>query len=85
MEHDNTVIRVKDLQIFEDAISKNKTALSTYEAMMAGKQGETVSYPLDTNFHRSSEQFLDVELLPSRRKRSCSRKSVSHSPDTNLF
>ena len=60
MKQDNAVIRVKDLQIFKDAISKNKTTLPTYEAMMAGKQEEAVSYPPDTNLQGSSEQFLDV-------------------------
>lgn len=34
LKEDNAIIRAKDLQIFEDTVSKNETSLPTYEAIM---------------------------------------------------
>ena len=44
LEQDNKIIRVKDLRIHEDAISKAATTVPTYEAIMADEQeGDTVT------------------------------------------
>lgn len=85
LKQNNAVIRVKDLQIFENTILNNKTALPTYKAILIDEQGETASYSPDISFHWLSENFSSIEPSSTRRKKDHPKKSVDYSSDTSSF